>query len=289
MGLDTSVEASEIYMVSFDTRFLDRLSKLGININLYKRYVDDITIVLKAIGPGWHYCSLEDRIKFDRDGPYCDLEKDQRTMSILRDIGNSIDMNIQLTFDCPSLNTDHRLPILDIKVWMEDHKLRHTFYRKECSSNLTIMKRSAIGKNVKRTSLFEEGMRRLRNMDVDTTEEEKKRVLGAYMNCLRLSGHQLKFRRELLNGILIRRKDMDREIREKGVPRYRNRAEIDLKKLSKKDNHLATWFLRGTNTSVLQVQATPGGALANIVKNTLRGYKAPDGGTTMVVEMGGRS
>ena len=112
--------------------------------------------------------------------------------------------------------------------------------------------------------------------------------MGLFSNSLRLSGYPYKFRLELINGILKRRKQLDMDV-QKGTPRYRNRAEIEQHKAERKDNHLATWFLRGNNTSVMQIQATPEGKLAKLVKDSLRGYKAPDGGTTMVIEMGGSS
>ena len=44
--LDTVVEASEVYMLVFDKKFLAKLESLGIRVELYVSYVDDITIII---------------------------------------------------------------------------------------------------------------------------------------------------------------------------------------------------------------------------------------------------
>ena len=103
---------------------------------------------------------------------------DIRTLRILCDIGNTIDPSIQLEFDAPSMHQDGKLPILDIKVWVEEGRIRHRFYRKEVASDRVIMERSAVSTRTKRDTLFQEGLRRHRNMDGGSTEEEVKEGLG---------------------------------------------------------------------------------------------------------------
>ena len=48
------------------------------------------------------------------------------------------------------------------------------------------------------------------------------------MNSLRLGGYSLKFKTELLNGILKRREHVDPVILEKGLPKYRNREDREI-------------------------------------------------------------
>ena len=64
---------------------------------------------------------------------------DIRTFRIMCEIGNTIGPVIQLEFDAPSMHHEGKLPILDIKVWIEEGKIRHSFYRKEVASNRVIM------------------------------------------------------------------------------------------------------------------------------------------------------
>ena len=118
---------------------------------------------------------------------------DVRTMKVLQKIANSLDKNLSFTVDCPGLQENRRLPILDIEVWVdwgeEGWRLRHGFYKKVCSSELTVMARSALSAGCKRQTLFQECMRRLWALDVHTTVDERNKVLEKFMNTLRLSGY----------------------------------------------------------------------------------------------------
>ena len=68
----------------------------------------------------------------------------------------------------PSNHPDGRMPVLDIKVWIGniDGKpvLPHSFFKKPVASKYTILARSAMGKGVKRNTLFQEALRRLKNI-----------------------------------------------------------------------------------------------------------------------------
>ena len=103
------------------------------------------------------------------------------------------------------------------------------------------------------------------------------------MNGLRVSGYGHPMRQDILVGIIAR----DAELRR--LERYRTGAEIRSQKVNCERRHLNTWFLRGTTTSVLKVQPTPGGILAKRVREKLKHSRAPDGGTTLVVEGAGNS
>ena len=49
-------------------------------------------------------------------------------MKIIRDVGNSIHESTQLEYDCPSLHADNKMPILDLKVWVnEQNTIMHEF------------------------------------------------------------------------------------------------------------------------------------------------------------------
>ena len=191
---------------------------------------------------------------------------------------------LKFTFDVPSLNQDGTVPVLDVRLWAEGERIRHGFFRKPCASKLTIMERSALGHQVKRSTCFQEGMRRLRALDPWTEEEDKVKVMAEFMNTLRVSGYNEAFRFHILKGCLEREKQMQRE----GLPRYRNREQIDQQKQANKNRFINTWFLKGEHTSVLQVQASRGGRLAKKVKQVVGRQRAPDGGPTMVVEGAGQ-
>ena len=192
-------------MLLFDKRFLVLLKSLGLVVLLYLRYVDDISVVMPPIKPGWFYSREHNSLRFDPEHEYAQMPGDKRTMLVLRDIANTVDPNLSFTVDCPSMNQNGRLPILDLQFWVEGETLlRHGFYKKPMAPERTIMAESAISQGTKRATLFAEGIRRLSAMDSYTTKAERNLVLGKFMNALRISGYGQPVRQDVLKGILAR-------------------------------------------------------------------------------------
>ena len=89
-------------------------------------------------------------------------------MEVILAVANSIDPDIQLTLDTPSMNADKKLPCLDLKLWIDSEGLiQFEFYSKPMSSPYLLLQRSAVSRNTKRSTLFQEGMRRVRNCSLD--------------------------------------------------------------------------------------------------------------------------
>ena len=135
-------------------------------------------------------------------------------MRELRKMGNSISSMIQLEEDYPSKNTDGKLPILDLKVWVEDvreeegdldsakAKLFYQYYRKPMANWLLMAAISAMPGSVKRTALTQYGLRILRNTKLEVEWSEKAAMLSEFMERMRDSGHSHRFRQEILKSIL---------------------------------------------------------------------------------------
>ena len=285
-GVDVSVEAADIYMLVWESKFLEKLEKLRITTQEYKRYVDDILALLKVINVGWAYDRTQDKMVYNHNRT-SDLPDDQRTFLILTEIGNTIDSNIQLEYDVPSLHTKGKLPILDLEVWLEGNRIRHGFYRKDIATKYVIHARTALGNSTKRNSLFQEGLRRVRNSDPWTGGVELNRLMGEYMNDMRMSGHSHSVRQDILKGVLERREQIEAEIARGDRIRYRNRETIGQQKQAKLGKYAGTWYIRGEYTSVFKVQASMGGKLAKEMQTLLKGHRGGDGGYTKVIEMGG--
>ena len=130
MGLDTSVEGSDIYMLAWERALISKLYKLGWSLEIYKRYVDDIFTLLFNLNKGWHYNVQKDKMEYISDHPNAEQPDDLRTLTELLKIGNTLDSNIQLELDVPSLQGG-KLPLLDLKVWIQNNKIRHEFYKKK--------------------------------------------------------------------------------------------------------------------------------------------------------------
>ena len=148
----------------WDRRFLKKLNTLRIHVHLYKCYVDDIIDLLDPIRSGWDYDEKSNNMKYTTPTSVStNVGVENRTFDIL-----SIKYNIQFTTDIPSNHEDGKMPVLDIKVWVEvmdgQPKLLHTFYKKTVASAYTILEKSAMGKGTKISTLFQEPLRRLRNI-----------------------------------------------------------------------------------------------------------------------------
>ena len=134
-------------------------------------YVDDGFFHGKAVQKGIRYNKNKNRLELSSK----QLEKDQnlppdiRMINLILEIGNSIDKDIELTGDCPSLNENNFMPLLDTQVSLQKSEeypageiiFRH--YRKPMASQLTIQYDSALPQKQKITILTQEVLRILRN------------------------------------------------------------------------------------------------------------------------------
>ena len=82
------------------------------------------------------------------------IPSDKRTMEVIREIGNSIHPSIQLEVDYPSNHEDGKMPILDLKVWVQEidglHRIVHEFYSKDVSSKAVMFAKSTLSWKQKR-------------------------------------------------------------------------------------------------------------------------------------------
>ena len=104
-------------MIWWEQEFKARLQNHGVPLELQKRYVDDNNRAMQALSPGSQY---RDGMLIHGDDDNEDgLEADARTMAIIQLIGNDIHPSTQLEVDYPSKNEDSKMPILDLKCWVE--------------------------------------------------------------------------------------------------------------------------------------------------------------------------
>ena len=109
---------------------------------MLERYIDDVNAVTEAVPPGTEYTAgklVVNPEKAERDST---RPEDLITMEVVRDIANDIDDMIKFTIDVPTNHSDGKMPVLDLKVWLEDNKIRYTFYEKPMKSSKVIEKNS---------------------------------------------------------------------------------------------------------------------------------------------------
>ena len=174
IGLKLMGVLAQIFMLWWNGELASRLRTFGIVLKMYERYVDDINIAAKATRPGLKYRDVQvimEDVSIEEDEK---LAPDERTMELIKQIGDDIHPSIQLEIDYPSRHSDKKLPILDLKVWVEDREREkwmglarkyHCSYfcTKDVSSKAVINARSAVSEKSKRTVLTQEVLRVLLN------------------------------------------------------------------------------------------------------------------------------
>ena len=124
IGAEMTGEVSRNVMSVWDSRFLEKTKVLGILIELYKRYVDDDLIICPPINPGWRYCVIDNTMKYSAELAMSDTDSPSlRTAKILNMIANTLEHDIQMTFDIPENHSDGKMPVLDMEIWVDGIKI----------------------------------------------------------------------------------------------------------------------------------------------------------------------
>ena len=107
-------------------------------ISMYKRYVDDVDAVLK----------LDEDSSTDEDARVAIEE--------LIEMANEIMRRIQMKEDAHFNYHDGKIPILDMKVWVDEkNRVRHEFYQKEVSTKVVMSARTAFKSSTKKAILYQ--------------------------------------------------------------------------------------------------------------------------------------
>ena len=162
IGLEITGVLARLIMLWWDGKFLEKLRKLGINLEQYLRYVDDSNMSAWALPPGTRLSAgklviQQEHVETDRLVP-----ADKRMGKILKQIANEITPMIVMEEDVGSNHPSGTLPILDIEVWVVGNIIYHRFYKKPMASRIVVHARSALPTSVKTSILMEEGSRRLK-------------------------------------------------------------------------------------------------------------------------------
>ena len=203
-----------------------------------------------------------------------------RTMKIIQSIANDIDPTINVTFDVPSNHDDGRVPILDVKIRVDEKgRAEHIFYKKPVANRLGTLKCSAYSMQNKMNILTQECFRRLHNTSDFVETEIKVKILNKFMEDLKLSGYTEKDRENILIGGINTYERLREKERNKIRPFYRSR-EQQLVSNSNKTNKVKNWFKKGKNSDVFKtvmfVDATPGDKLLKMLKHTETKHRISD-------------
>ena len=88
---------------------------------MFKRYVDDVNMAWKIMrrGTRWNGERMKWREEWKREDDEKNEADDKRMMREVRLMANTLESDIQFTVDVASENVEGKLPVLDVKMWVE--------------------------------------------------------------------------------------------------------------------------------------------------------------------------
>ena len=215
-------------------------------MKIYKRYVDDINILLRYIGHGYRYNETEIVRDPESEEEDRNRNKDEVMMELMKEIGDSIHPSIQLTTDYPSKNQDEKIPILNLKVWMERNQEEQTnilyeHYRKEVSKKSTVHARSAMGIRQKRSILSQDLLTIMNNCSPLLGETRRKEHVNEYMKRLQFSGYDKEFRFDVYNAARNARQKIVQESTNVTRPLHQPKEWRRIERKAEKKGKMKTW------------------------------------------------
>ena len=268
IGLVLTDAVAKIYMTWWDRKVKEKAGQEGMEIVLYRRYVDDINIIAK--------------MNTNTEQPRTKGEIEKQGMELFQKIGNGIHKSIKLEIDHPGRHDDEKMPLLDVKVWLEEQEntyqdgrgteskenstarktVMYEHYRKEIASRMTVHERSAIPHNMKRNILTQEVIRILKNCSPTLEWKKKAEHIEAFSMRMQFSGYPKKFRKEVVKSGLKAYKQMERNDKEGKIPLHRSREWKKKGRERKKRKQKEDWFRKNEyHECPIFIPATPGGKL----------------------------
>ena len=256
IGLDLTGTVAQIFMIWWEDELRRRLEDVQISLTMHKRYVDDINQALPAVAPGTKYTNGTVVIEASRD----DVEADARTMRFIQSVANSIHRSIQVEVDYPSRYADKKMPILDLKVWVETDgtvsKIIHEHYMKDVSSKSVTFADSAMPWSNKRTILTQEGLRMLLNCSRELPWKQKAGHLSHLTARMQYSGYDKQFRHEVISSSISAYRVLRTEETEGRRPLYRPRGWNLEERRKKRLNKKKDWYKSGGKKAFIMIPYT---------------------------------
>ena len=274
---------AQYVMLWWERIFKEKLSGINIENYLLERYIDDINFVTDALEPGTDY--VEGKLIKSREKEIEDLEvpADVRTMNVIKKVANEVHDMIKFTTDAPSNHLDNKMPVLDLKVWLDDvnQSINYIFYEKPTKSKLVISKISALPKSTKMKCLTQEVFRRLHNTKESIMEEYKIDILDNYMQKLKSSQYTENERLLILKGGIKTYENLRKLENEGKRPFFRPPETRSLERKKKKDK-VVNWFKDKNKenenkfAAVMFVEATPESELVKKLREAENKFKIDD-------------
>ena len=228
-GIELKGYLAQVFMIWWTKEFLKKVRTRHIEVYLFKRYVDDMNMLTS--------------IPADVNGSTLD-EKELKMSKKLKEIGDTIHPSIVLETDCPIQHPDKKLPILDLKTWLEErdgkHIIMYEFYQKDVSSKATINARSTLSWKSKHSILVQQTLRILRNCSKNLPWEVTASHLTKMSMQMQYSGFDKFFRYKVISTAIAAFNELKEKVEKGETPLYRSkywkREERQEAKIAKKKN-----------------------------------------------------
>ena len=276
IGLDLTGVVSDIFMGRWDKLLLEKMAMSEIDAVVYKRYKDDVNLVLEAGG--------------EESEAEVDEGRNRRIMGKMEDLANTTHASLSVTVDCGFNHPirQGRTPSLDVEIWIGQaadgsRRTLHSHYMKDVATKLTIERRSAHGENTKRNVMVNELCRIMKNCSVYLAWEEVAEKVSYFVRRMAYCGYDERFRYEVVR-IAVGRHKRRLEKWSKGQGMFeelRTEGERAEAKKRKRD-----WYKEDKRyDSVMFVQPTEKSQLKNKVQQIAR----RNGVKVKVVEKAGQT
>ena len=210
-GLRCSCSISKVRMVTWMNKVVDLLNKSSVELKLSFFYVDDVRVGLSPLPPGARWMRETKEIKICKDQELVDLNSlespSARTSRVLKELFNSVREDLEFTKELPEEFKGGRLPTLDFAMWVHKElgegspttpQVRYIYWEKPMSSPFLIPEASNTSWNAQRSTLTQEGLRRLLNTSMDLSASERCEVMDRFSQKCIKSGYSVRQTREVM-------------------------------------------------------------------------------------------
>ena len=292
IGLKLTGAIAKVFMVWWCRVFGQTLraatSDIEFELYLHKFYVDDHNLAMEEPPPGARWREGKVVVIPEEVEADCLLPGDQRTALVIKEVANSICQFTTFSTDYPSAHTNGQMPLLDIQISvLPDNSISWRYYEKDVTSPFTILNSSALPGKVKRISLVQEGLRRLRNTRPDLVPRLRSELLENLCEKMMISGYPEEFRAGVIRSAAVGYERLMAASASGERPLYRPRNWQQQARQEAKLLKRVSWY-RPADT-VLFLPATPGGELAEQARKVLEEEAPRLGMSIRVVERAGIS
>jgi hypothetical protein len=277
-------------MARWDRIYLERVKKAGMKMRMYDRYVDDSNQAAEVPLPCSKYNIQTGKLYLDgNQNP--DEPDEERTTRVLKEIADSVQPgNIIMETDHPSRNQDGKLPILDMKVWLDTNSFAvYQHYQKPMANRQIIDVKSALSSGCKKSVHINEVVRRVLNTSPRLKwSDYAAPEITDYMLRMKVAGYEEAYRKRTLQKALAIHDRMKKEESEGLRPMNRPRDWQAEERMRSKRKKKHNWATRGGFIAPIIIPPTPNSELLSMLKDVAEKEALP-GMKFKIVESGGKT